>query len=97
MGQTRLNMCMLLRVHNDNTNALDLKQIANKCVPHNSSQQSVFENFEYCMYFYAFHTAFFVVYPLFEVTLTQYALEAFYVVATSTNLYFAQDKIKVGQ
>ena len=47
MGQKRLNMCMLLHVHNDKTDALDLKQIANKCVARNSNQRSVFENFAY--------------------------------------------------
>ena len=55
MGHTRLNRCMLLHVHNNKTDALDLKQIATKCVVGNSSQQSVFENFAH--YFYAFCTS----------------------------------------
>ena len=45
MGQTRLNWCMLLHVHKDETDALDLKQIANEFVARNSSQQNIFGNF----------------------------------------------------
>ena len=37
MGQTRLNWYMLLRKYNDETDALDIKQIANKFVARNSS------------------------------------------------------------
>ena len=45
MGQTRLNWCMLLHVHNDETDALDLKQIANEFVARNCSRQNIFGNF----------------------------------------------------
>ena len=37
MGQTRLNWCMLLHVHNDETDALEVKQIVTKFVAHSSS------------------------------------------------------------
>ena len=53
---------MLVRVHNDETNALDLEQIASKCVGRNSSPQSSLECLAY--YFYAFCTTFFAVYLL---------------------------------
>ena len=45
MGQTRLNWCMLLHVHNDETDELDLKQIASEFVARNSSRQNIFGNF----------------------------------------------------
>ena len=51
MGQTRLNWCMLLCVHNG-TDALYLKQIGNKFVARNSSRQDIFEILRIkCMHF----------------------------------------------
>ena len=54
MGQTRLNWCMLLHVHNDETDELDLKQIASEFVARNSSRQNIFGNFMYIIHVFCF-------------------------------------------
>ena len=43
MGQTHLNWCVLLRAHHDETDALDLKQIANKFVARIHGQYNISE------------------------------------------------------
>ena len=45
MHQTRLNWCMILHIHSDCTDKLDLKAIANEFVGRNASRQSIFGNF----------------------------------------------------
>ena len=45
MHQTRLNWCMILYVHKDDTDMLDLQAMANDFVSHNSSRHTVFGTF----------------------------------------------------
>ncbi len=45
MQQTRLNWCMILHTHTDETDELDLRAIANEFVCRNSSRQRIFGHF----------------------------------------------------
>uniref|UniRef100_H3AGB2 HAT C-terminal dimerisation domain-containing protein n=1 Tax=Latimeria chalumnae TaxID=7897 RepID=H3AGB2_LATCH len=45
MKQSRLNWCMVLHVHNDETDKLDLLKIANKFTMHNDSRKKIFGRF----------------------------------------------------
>ena len=45
MGQARLNWCMILHVHNDETDNLDLNAVANEFVSRNSSRINILGNF----------------------------------------------------
>ena len=45
MSQSRLNWCMILHVHNDGTDKLDLKAVANEFVSRNTSRQNMFGTF----------------------------------------------------
>lgn len=47
MHQTRLNLCMTLHVHSEETDKLDLVAVANDFVGRNSSRQSIFGKFIY--------------------------------------------------
>lgn len=42
INQTRLNWCMILHIHNDETDKLDISAMANEFVGRNSSCQSIF-------------------------------------------------------
>ena len=42
MHQTRLNWCMILHIHNDETDKLDLIAVANDFVSRNPSRRSIF-------------------------------------------------------
>ena len=45
MNQDRLNWCMMLHIHNNDTDALDLNYLANEFVSQNSSRHSIFGKF----------------------------------------------------
>ena len=45
MHQTRLNWCMILHIHNDETDKLDLIAVANDFVSRNPSRRSIFGQF----------------------------------------------------
>ncbi len=47
MQQTRLNWCMILHKHSDETDELDLRAIANEFVCRNSSRQRIFGHFDH--------------------------------------------------
>ena len=47
MQQSRLNWCMVLHVHNEETDQLELTTIANDFVSRNDSRQSIFGKFVY--------------------------------------------------
>ena len=47
MHQTRLNWCMILHIHSDETDKLDLIAVANDFVSRNSSRRSIFGEFVY--------------------------------------------------
>ncbi len=51
-GQVRLNWYMILHVHNDETDSLDLKAIANEFVSRNSSRRNILETLFPCEYNY---------------------------------------------
>ena len=43
--QLKLNWCMILHIHNNDTDALDLNYLANEFVSNNSSRHSIFGKF----------------------------------------------------
>ena len=45
MGQARLNWCMILHVHNDETDDLNMEAVASEFVSRNSSRQNIFGKF----------------------------------------------------
>ena len=46
MQQSRLNWCMILHIHKDLTDALDLDKVANEFVSRNASCQNIFGKFD---------------------------------------------------
>ena len=66
-GTDTTELVLALRVRNDETDALDVKQIANKCNARNSSRQDIFGTFTY--YLYALCIAFFLRYTNFMFTI----------------------------
>ena len=45
MNQTRLNWCMVLHIHNDDTDKLNIVDVANEFVSRNSTRNHIFERF----------------------------------------------------
>ena len=46
MQQSRLNWCMILHIHKELTDALDLNKVANELASRNSSRQTMFGKFD---------------------------------------------------
>ena len=45
MNQTRLNWCMVLHIHNDDTDKLNIVDVANEFVSRNSTRSHIFGRF----------------------------------------------------
>ena len=45
MNQTRLNWCMILHIHNDDTDKLNIVDVAHEFVSRNSTRSNIFERF----------------------------------------------------
>ena len=45
MNQTRLNWCMILHIHNDDTDKLNIVEVANEFVNRNSSRRNILGRF----------------------------------------------------
>ena len=59
MNQTRLNWCMILHIHNDDTDKLNIIDVANEFASRNSTRLNTFEHF--CTIFYCLNCSFFTV------------------------------------
>ena len=45
MNQTRLNWCMILQIHNDDTDKLNIVDVAHESVSRNSTRSNIFGRF----------------------------------------------------
>ena len=57
MNQTRLNWCMTLQIHNDDTDKLNIVDVAHESVSRNSTRSNIFGRFvqDFFTVFYCFN------------------------------------------